>query len=284
MLNLGCGNRFHSSWVNLDISPRHPSVLQCDVVRGIPFGDDHFDVVYHSHMLEHIRRRDVQPFLQECRRVLKPGGILRVATPDLERLCELYLDRVRGATTADALAASDHAWLVLEMFDQVARERSGGDMIAYLRQDPLPNQSFVLERIGEEGREILRSIRRDKVPLQRVSARHGFASRVVRGIGRRVKRVLPATREALIKSWYGHDALHALEIGKFRLSGEVHHWLYDRVSLSRVLQDAGFCEPVARRANESAIDGWPAFHLDTTATGDVIKPDSFFMEATKPRL
>ena len=283
MLNLGCGNRFHPSWVNLDISPRHPSVLQHDVNRGIPFWDDHFDVVYHSHMLEHIRRRDVQPFLQECRRVLKPGGILRVATPDLERICELYLDRVRGATTADAPAASDHEWLVLEMFDQIAREQSGGDMIAYLRQDQLPNQSFVLERIGEEGREILHSIRRDKAPTK-VSARHGFASRVVRGIGRRANRVLPAIREALIKSWYGHDAPRALEIGKFRLGGEVHHWLYDRVSLSRALRDAGFCEPVARRAHESAIESWPKFHLDTTTAGEVIKPDSFFMEAAKPHL
>jgi hypothetical protein len=84
-----------------------------------------------------------------------------------------------------------------------------------------------------------------------------------------------------VKSWYGDDALHAMSIGRFRLSGEVHQWMYDRVSLSRALSVAGFTDPTVRSATESAIPGWSEFRLDSTPAGDVTKPDSFFMEARK---
>jgi hypothetical protein len=51
--------------------------------------------------------------------------------------------------------------------------------------------------------------------------------------------------------------------------------------LARLLRVAGFDKPVVRSAAESAIPGWQHFCLDITPAGDVIKPDSFFMEAGK---
>jgi predicted SAM-dependent methyltransferase len=260
MLNLGCGRRFHTSWVNVDIAPHDPSVTAADVSQSIPFPDQHFDVVYHSHVIEHIRANDVQRFLRECRRVLKRGGIMRVATPDLERLCAAYLDTLRTHATAD------HEWLVIELIDQTVREQSGGAMLDYLKQDPLPNEAFVLERIGEEGRELLAAIRGTARPM---------TTPQTPGLRRRLK-------DALVTRWYGRDALLAMEIGKFRLSGEVHQWLYDPLSLERVLTAAGFCEPTVRAAGESAIAGWRGFFLEITPAGDVIKPDSMFMEARNP--
>jgi SAM-dependent methyltransferase len=261
MLNLGCGHRFHAAWENLDIAPHDPSVRRADVSQGIPFPDRQFDVVYHSHMIEHIRVDAVQPFLRDCWRVLKPGGILRVATPDLERLCAVYLQKL------DAAAADDHEWTVIEMLDQMVREQSGGSMLAYLRRQPLPNESFVLERIGEEGRELLASIRRPPSAAARTNHAVSFKQRV---------------KDALVKRWYGADALVAMQIGKFRLSGEVHQWLYDRASLGRLLRASGFCDPVVRGASESAVAGWSGYCLDTTASGTVVKPDSMYMEARRP--
>jgi len=260
MLNIGCGRRFHPSWVNVDIAPHDPSVMHADVSQGIPFPDHHFDVVYHSHMIEHMRVDDVQRFLGDCLRVLKRGGIMRVATPDLERLCAAYLERLRANATAD------HEWLVIELLDQTVRERSGGAMLEYLRRDPLPNEAFVLERIGEEGRELLAAIR-GAVPSAAPTPR--------RGLRRRLK-------DALVTRWYGADALLAMQIGRFRLSGEAHQWLYDQLSLKRVLAAAGFCDPAVRAAGDSAIAGWREFFLEITPAGDVIKPDSMFMEARKP--
>ena len=88
-------------------------------------------------------------------------------------------------------------------------------------------------------------------------------------------------REALVVRWYGDDALHAMRIGKFRLSGEVHQWMYDRLSLRRLLIQAGFSEPVVRAAGDSAIPGWSTYQLEVNTSGRVIKPDSIFVEACK---
>jgi SAM-dependent methyltransferase len=272
MLNLGCGHRFHPAWENADIAPQSPAVRRVDVATGIPFPDRHFDVVYHSHMIEHIRVGDVQRFLRECWRVLTPGGIIRIATPDLERLCAVYLQKLQAS------AAADHEWTVIEMLDQMVREQSGGAMLGYLRQNPLPNEGFVLERIGEEGRGLLASIRAAR-PAQPANGSRGLAARLRDDLRRRKTRV----KEALITRWYGRDALQALAIGRFRLSGEVHQWLYDRASLAATLVASGFCDPAVRGAAESAIANWAGYALDTTPAGVVVKPDSMFMEARKPR-
>jgi predicted SAM-dependent methyltransferase len=87
-LNLGCGNRYHPAWVNMDLHPRGRGVPIYDLAQGIPMDDSSFDVVYHSHVLEHIPSLAALPFIQECCRVLRPGGILRVVVPDLERICQ----------------------------------------------------------------------------------------------------------------------------------------------------------------------------------------------------
>ena len=277
LLNIGCGERWHPSWVNVDVVPRAASVIAADAARGLPFPDAHFDAVYHSHVIEHIRRADVPRFIGECRRVLKPHGVLRVATPDLERLAELYLDRLRAAAAGCPNAAADHEWLVVEMLDQTVREHSGGGMLEYLGRDPLLNERFILERIGQEGRDLLAAIRRYAQATPQPTVQPSWPRRLVRWMRR-----LPARgREALVTSWYGEDALLAMRIGKFRLSGEVHCWLYDHLSLSRLLATAGFCDPMLRTAEESAIPDWSSFHLDMTPAGHVTKPDSMFMEARR---
>jgi predicted SAM-dependent methyltransferase len=50
LLNLGCGKRFHKDWVNLDFVSNNPSVSAHNLLNGIPFENDAFDVVYHSHV------------------------------------------------------------------------------------------------------------------------------------------------------------------------------------------------------------------------------------------
>ena len=159
MLNLGCGHRFHPDWVNVDIAPQSPEVMKCDVSRGIPFPDQTFDVVYHSSMIEHFRRDDAPRFIAECLRVLKPGGVIRIATPDLEQICELYLKVLRALPASGSEGHANHEWMTLELYDQSVRERVGGKMLDFLRQDPLPNEAFILERIGEEARALLAMIR-----------------------------------------------------------------------------------------------------------------------------
>ena len=72
----------------------------------------------------------------------------------------------------------------------------------------------------------------------------------------------------------------ALRIGQFRMSGEIHQWMYDRYSLSKLLKEVGFEEIKVRTAYESDIENWRTYQLDVV-NGKVRKPDSLFMEAKK---
>lgn len=62
-----------------------------DATKHIPQNDQSVDVIYSSHMLEHLEREDAIKFLKEARRVLKHGGVIRISVPDIKCLVENYL-------------------------------------------------------------------------------------------------------------------------------------------------------------------------------------------------
>ena len=111
MVNLGSGPHGPESWVNLDRSPtmllRHTPrtsrvlrrigligdqhlvpweshIVRQDLTKPLPFADGTVDAVYSSHFLEHIYLSDAEAILRECFRVLRPGGVVRLALPDGE--------------------------------------------------------------------------------------------------------------------------------------------------------------------------------------------------------
>jgi len=284
-LNLGCGNRYHADWINIDMRFRSPDVINHDLTKGIPLEDNSCDVVYHSNLLEHLRRTDALPFLLECYRVLKPGGILRVGVPDLERICSLYLEKLRLARSGDRAAAHDYEWIMLEMYDQVVREQSGGMMSAYLNHTPLPNEAFVFERLGAERHtlakpEMQHSSHMDCPPASRGENQASVWPRI--RIRRWLRLFLARLKDTILSHVLGSEGLRALKIGRFRLSGEVHHWMYDSYSLTQLLMAAGFQNPVIQAADRSNIPNWNDFHLDTLADGKAVKPSALFVECTKP--
>jgi predicted SAM-dependent methyltransferase len=81
-LHVGCGEKVIPDWINID-SLRLPGV-DCilDVRKGIPF--ERVAAIYAEHFLEHLTLDEGLAFLQECRRVLAPEGILRISTPNLD--------------------------------------------------------------------------------------------------------------------------------------------------------------------------------------------------------
>ncbi len=120
-LNIGCGDRPTEGWINYDNSisvllgrvPFLPGVLgKCgllspaqlsfievarvsgikyaDVVKQIPQPEGSVDLIYTCHMLEHLAREEALRFLRECRRVLAPGGAIRIVVPDLRLLIKSY--------------------------------------------------------------------------------------------------------------------------------------------------------------------------------------------------
>src|SRR5688572_6357699 len=154
-LNLGCGTRVHPDWTNVDIAETAPGVTAADLTRGVPFPDGRFEVVYHSHVLEHFGRGEGERFVRECHRVLKPGGVLRVAVPDLEQIARTYLRKLEDVAAGDRAAEDDYEWMMLEMYDQSVRDAPGGGMARYLFRRDVPNESFVFQRLGLQSRDAI---------------------------------------------------------------------------------------------------------------------------------
>ena len=257
LLNLGCGCRYHPAWVNVDVQPTGPGVILHDLRRILPYANGEFDAVYHSHILEHFPKRYAPMLLRECYRVLKVGGIIRVVVPDLEGIARLYLESLEGSLGGDEEALKRYDWILLEMLDQMVRNRPGGGMLAYWKQNPMPAEAFVIERLGSEVLNALVALR---------SSTEGAFDEETEEQGPEV---------------LGTVESDALRIGQFRLSGEVHQWMYDRYSLSVLLREAGFQKVHICGADESDIPNFNSYLLDIEADGSVRKPDSLFMEGSK---
>ena len=73
LLNIGCGAHYHPAWTNIDVAPASREVLPWDVKKGLPFQDDSFDVVYHSHVLEHLSPQDASLFLKRNSESIETG-------------------------------------------------------------------------------------------------------------------------------------------------------------------------------------------------------------------
>lgn len=243
MCNLGCGSRHHSDWINLDFHGDGKSVLAWDLQRGLPLPDSSCDAIYSSHAIEHFNRDGARRFLIECRRVLKPGGTIRLVAPDLEGITRAYLGCLEAARDGDPDAMDRYEWIHIELLDQLVRHRGGGEMLKYWAQESVPAEDFVAARVGTEYHRARTYWKGRQVP---------------------------------------EHPLDANTVGHFRLGGEVHQWMYDSYSLGRLLGECGYVDVHPCTADESAIPSFASYGLDTEPDGSTYKPDSFFVEAKAP--
>lgn len=262
-LNLGCGSRFNEGkdWVNIDFTSASPLVRAHNLMEGVPLPDASVDLVYCSHLLEHFSKQEAPAFLSECRRVLKQGGVLRVVVPDLEGITRIYLKSLEEARDGKEGAEARHEWMVIELIDQLVREESGGEMLAYLSQASIPAEAFILKRLGVEAKRIIETVRSAGPAKERLSAPGRYLAHL-KGL------IAPADKGKNPEA----------EAAVFRRCGEVHRWMYDSVSLKKLLEVAGFSDITQWNADESYIAGWEQENLDTEPDGSVYKPDSIFME------
>ena len=90
-LHIGAGLKLLGrGWANTDCTLNFPANIHLDVTRRFPVADAVFDFVYTEHLIEHLTREQADHMLCECYRILKPGGVLRVVCPDLDKFysCE----------------------------------------------------------------------------------------------------------------------------------------------------------------------------------------------------
>ncbi|PNW30957.1 UNVERIFIED_CONTAM: methyltransferase type 11 [Euhalothece sp. KZN 001] len=281
-LNLGCGRRYHPDWTNLDFRSTGEGVIAHNLNQNIPFPNESFDVVYHSHLLEHFSRSNAESFLKECYRVLRPQGVLRVVVPDLEQIAITYLTALEKADGGFEQWQNNYEWILLEMYDQTVRNHSGGDMAAYLSRESIPNEDFIIERLGTEAKNLIEAGKRRRQQPESTKATENRPKRIAKEIYRFL-RYSNHRRELILKRLLGSE-YKDLQIGRFRQGGEVHQWMYDRYSLSVLLNKIGLEKVKQCSAKESYVPNWINWNLDTEPDGSIYKPDSLYMEGIKPNI
>ena len=233
--------------------------------------------MYHSHVLEHFSKEDGVKLMQECFRVLKPGGIIRIVVPDLERIARGYLDclSVCLENPGDKKAQRNYEWMLLEMYDQTVRNSSGGEMLKYLSREHIENEDFVFQRIGEEGQAIRRQILNNRL--------HDVSRGVLDKRKHPMLRQYLGKFKGLVKRVISRDTSYNKfeQIGRFRLGGEIHQWMYDRHSLRCLLNGIDFEKICIFDAFTSYLPEWDKYNLDGFES-KTRKPDSLFVEAVKP--
>lgn len=266
-INLACGNTYIKNWLNFDLVPLSNTVKRANLLNKIPTADSIAEVVYSSHFIEHIPRKLVNNFLEECYRITKKSGFIRLVLPDWEEMCGTYLSLRKMGKHKKA------DFLMLEMLDQCVRRKSGGEMGRYfdsLKSSPSENKEmidYVYKRTGQ-----------DLLIQNNITKRNGFSSNV-----RDFRNLL----SKVLKLYY-HTVLKLLPSSFRKLNvsltdiGEKHAWMYDFYTLEKLLISAGFKDVKRMSATTSNINDFPFYPLDITHDGTPRKgAQSMYIEAVK---
>ena len=267
LLNLACGAKVSTvgNWANVDYSSPVEGVTEMNILKGISFPDGSFDAVYTAQFIEHLTPKETIVVLREIHRVLKSGGILRIVTPDMEELARTYLQQLDYLKMTDnAHEENKYDWIRIEIFDQIVRDHSGGEMKYFVENCDKNMKAYLSERIGYtfSSFSVHRQPRRSFSSLSVLKVLKKFPKKLFRMITRRIES-------------------KSLQIGRFRQSGEVHRYMHDVYSVTRLLKEANF-SPITRvNAYTSAISDWEQYELDVI-NGQPDAPLALYVEARKP--
>lgn len=275
-VNLGCGSVFCTSkdWQNFDFSPADIGITYANLLARLPLEDGSCSVVYSSHFFEHIPRGRISKFLQECNRILEPGGILRLVMPDTEEICEEYLRQIQQG---DGLKSQ---LLILQLVDQYVRNTPGGELGRFYNMiGSMPDNEEIVDYVKKRNGHIVetvpnrRFVDRLRGKIFSVESFADFANLVRSALNamhiRGVSAVLPsAFREQNVS---------------FAAVGEKHQWAWDFTQLKNCLVAADFLDVKRVSHNQSKIIDFPFYPLDVDRDGTPRKgAESMFIEAQKP--
>jgi predicted SAM-dependent methyltransferase len=121
-LHVGCGKRYLPGWTHVDVLPFDHIDHQATIDNLFMFEEGSVDEIYACHVLEHVGRREVLKVLAEFSRVLRVGGVLRLAVPDFESLVEHYvankqsLSHLMGFLVGGQTDQYDHHCMEFDLF------------------------------------------------------------------------------------------------------------------------------------------------------------------------
>jgi len=264
-LNVACGDHFilDSSWENIDFAPKSKAIKQGDILKGLPYKDNTFEIVYSSHFVEHISRKDILDFLIECKRVLKPGGLIRLVLPDFEKIAREYIKNIEQGE----LLFSE--FNIIEMIDQCVRTESGGEMIKWYRQTSNSAlQSYIKTRTGHNASSGKKKTQPLYKRLRDLSSRK---------IVLKIQMIYSQLLLLILPNWFVSNHISKAA------TGEKHLWMYDFNTLFNLLQEAQFTSIVELNSSKSSNSMFPLYPLDIDSSNYPKKGlQSMYVEAIKP--
>jgi predicted SAM-dependent methyltransferase len=263
-LNLACGDHYVTSdlWENCDFAPKSKSVRQVDLLNGLPYENNTFDLVYCSHFIEHIPRNEVLNFLRECIRVLKPNGMIRLVLPDFENIAREYINNIDKGEFLHA------EFNIVEMIDQCTRNESGGELLKWYERTKLDSdlKTYIKLRTGYTYK--------DKRKKNNVFYR--IQNLNILKFKYKIQLMYTKVIVSILPKWYRVNHISRTA------TGEKHLWVYDYRCLSSILNRVGFHSVLKSDAHTSSNSLFPNFPLDIDENRETRKgAESMYLEANK---
>lgn len=146
-LHVGAGGHRLEGWINIDVESADVNV---NVANGLPFANGSATFIFAAHVLEHLYHPEQSlVFLAHCRRVLAPGGLLRIVVPDIEQCIRAYASDDREFFAARAATWKD--WPP----GRTALE----DFLAYAGAGPRPGAFLESHKYGYDFETLERALR-----------------------------------------------------------------------------------------------------------------------------
>jgi predicted SAM-dependent methyltransferase len=89
---MGSGYWKPKGWIHVDLDKGSLPNVCANLAQKLPFKDGVADLMHTEDFIDQLELENARLFLLECHRILKPGGAIRILTPDLEKLARLYLE------------------------------------------------------------------------------------------------------------------------------------------------------------------------------------------------
>jgi len=266
---------FLKEWTNVMFvavpQPPIDNVFYVDLSKApLDFPDFTFDAVNAYHVFEHMTPQEGEKFARELFRVLKPNATCRISVPDLESTCREYLHHLEIAEREPTPQnIRRYQWNVMEIFEQMVRDKSGG-----LMGDALGCGDYDREYMDKKFSDVYRPF------LERLSEGADVppqqAERVT--VLNRLRRLTPARVYSGLKWRYVHyrTGNHPMIIK------ERTRWMYDRLSMGLLMRRTGFVQIQRKDFKNSDIPNWNKYDLDCSNFADRAIDPSVYMEGRKP--
>jgi len=279
------GAMYRKEWTNLYFSllpqpmDMDEKIIQYyDIRKPLPFKDHTFDNTYAVHVIEHLDPQQGLTFARELYRVLKPQGICRLSTPDLEDIIRNYFRQIKICwdNPSDKNICNYH-WAQFEIFDQLGRRKSGGEMIDAIKEGYY-QEDYLKERYGDVYQEFIPEKER-MISAQirsQIAAETGQAQKkrtILERLQGKIRQKIYQCRLKEVNQKLNKDPRKTLESNK---------WMHDRLSMKSLMEQAGFIDYQIKSYKGSDIKNWDRYRLDQSNFGDHAIEPSLYVEAKKP--